>query len=631
MKLKAKLSMLILCIFSNIQQGYCQNEIQSSQPVKSYRFPLQSRVHLSSIKPEVVFEWQALEMPQPGGKEYHKVLSELKNNLPEKLKITFHDRSVKPSCPVIKTGFEGNLFNGHVPNDNDIAISNDGIIVSVINSSIYFFNRDSMIAPPLSLAAFVSSFPMKEGKYDPRVLYDPEANRFILTFLNGFDDSSSYIFLAFSETEDPTKSWNIYTLPGNPLNDSSWSDFPMIALSRSELFYTINLLRNRKPGETWKNTFKQTIIWQIDKNSGYRGDSLRVKLYSQIQYDSVNIRNLCPVPEALKPKEEGMYFLSNRNFSLKSDSFFLVRIQGTIDSPASNPSVKLVRSDSFYGVPPLADQPHKPNQPNWKKLETNDARVLDAFRLNNKIFFAGNTVDFYNNQATIYQGTLDLTSTTWSIHLDKLHHPSLEFGYPSLAYTGMGNNEEHILLVNHTSDSVNPGISALFYKNGKFSDLITVKEGQSKVAVQGSAEQRWGDYTGLQRKYNESGVVWGAGYFGKFRKEFPNQVNATWITELISPTYSHLHESRVAYRSVVFPNPAANTVYWKFTSTENTILTFSLYDMQGKKISLPLRTPVVKGQNLLSIHLPYGLKGYFILRAFDESGKEYLSRKILIN
>jgi hypothetical protein len=68
----------------------------------------------------------------------------------------------------------------------------------------------------VSLDTFGALIQHPHGKYDPRVIYDPKRDRFIIVFLNGFTDQTSFIYVAFSESNDPLGNWHLYTLPAIP-------------------------------------------------------------------------------------------------------------------------------------------------------------------------------------------------------------------------------------------------------------------------------------------------------------------------------------------------------------------------------------------------------------------------------
>ena len=96
---------------------------------------------------------------------------------------------------------------------------------------------------------FYPGIPGSLNDYDPKVIYDPMEDRFVLIFLLGNAPPSTYIVTCFPETSDPTGDWNVYFLDGDPFSTGHWSDYPAIALSEEELFITINLLVPGDPGK----------------------------------------------------------------------------------------------------------------------------------------------------------------------------------------------------------------------------------------------------------------------------------------------------------------------------------------------------------------------------------------------
>ena len=142
--------------------------------------------------------------------------------------------------------------------------------------------------------------------YDPKVIYDPMEDRFVLIFLLGNAPPSTYIVTCFPETSDPTGDWNVYFLDGDPFSTGHWSDYPAIALSEEELFITINLL---VPGGSWQTSFHQTLIWQIDKLDGYGGNpTLNSVIWEDNTEGGINIRNMHPVRGGIYPKGPNQFF-----------------------------------------------------------------------------------------------------------------------------------------------------------------------------------------------------------------------------------------------------------------------------------------------------------------------------------
>ncbi len=503
---------------------------------------------------------------------------------------------------LIGHGFKGNSYGSNTPNDNTIAISNSGVLLSAINCSLNFYqtSNDSLLKS-VSLQAFSDSLGLAASKYDPKVLYDPSTDRFIVVYLSGFNDSTSNIVIGFSDSSNPLGAWNLYALPGDPLLDTSWTDFPAIAVSDSELFITVNLLRN---DASWQTAFKQTVIWQVNKTNGFQGDSLNMRLWYNINYDGINIRNLHPVPGGNASYGNKMFLLSNRNFSLQCDSVFLLELSNTMYDPDVDLSVSLLQLDVKYGMPPNGRQNHSSNM-----LATNDARALGAFFHNNQIQYVTNSVDTLTGSAAIFHGIIRNIDGQRILHGNILSEPACDFGYPNISLLDVvGDDCKSMISFDHTGISnLFPGVSAVIYSgNSLYSARRVIKSGTSYIDVLTGAD-RWGDYTGSQIKYNEPGKVWISGTFGTTLPIINYKINGTWIAELYAgQTTDNIQVSNSISSLQLFPNPstANQTVFVKFNISKSSYITFSLFDMKGNETDLSFN------------------------ETFGQSGKEILKRKL---
>ena len=212
------------------------------------------------------------------------------------------------ALPIVGRNFNANVTNG-TPNDNDFAIGNNGMIISCVNTNILMLNDTGRALIQRSLSAFGNALGPLNRTYDPRAIYDPIADRFIVVYLQGTTSADTRIIVAFSETNDPTKGWNLYQIPGNITGDSSWSDYPIISLSKTELFITVNRLRDNSG---WKDGFIESYIWQVETSGGYAGDSLVQKVYTNIKYNDKPVWSICPVKGGATLHGPDMYFLSHR-------------------------------------------------------------------------------------------------------------------------------------------------------------------------------------------------------------------------------------------------------------------------------------------------------------------------------
>ena len=591
-----------------------QKAISSKGEVRNMTWPRGATISPEHITEDYHPNIQILEMPHPSGREMRK------REALSARKASANDTLVPLGLaqpPVVNQSFSGNPWDFRTPNDNHLAISNEGKLVSVINSLIYIYDTEPTvrIRNIISLAAFAQPLGFTESKYDPRVVYDPVADRFVIVYLNGSLDSTSRIIIGFSKTNNPVSGWNLYALDGNPVSNNTWSDFPNIGLSSDELFVTFNTFLN---GSVNNSGFVESTIWQINKQDGYNGDSLRTRYYPGMAHQGKPYFNITPLQGGDGPYGPGMYFISNRNLSPGSDTFFLFHINGTMLSNPL-PTVQVLKSDIAYGIPPGG------HQPIGDTLDTNDARILSGFYQSGHIQFVGNTEVGRTGLAGIYHGIIPNAANP-TVKLNIIGDTVLDLGYPSMAYAGaLAGENNSLITVNFSGPATNSGNAALYFdKLGNYSWLHEVKSGETPVNILISTMERWGDYTGIQRKYNQPGTAWAAGSYGR------NNVHHTWISKLVSPELTGIEiPGTPRINAVVYPNPATDHLQVRFTMVESARLNIALYSLDGRLVQVLMADAIKPGTHLFSCSVAPLPSGIYFLTATDPNGLAVFTRKVV--
>lgn len=539
-----------------------------------------SAVNISKISQDFMPHLSHFGVPYPDGQAMASHLQDLKkqqNNRHKKGNYPSH-KSGGITPPIIDTGFSANQYSG-VPNDNDIAISNSGWMVSVINSMVYM-KKVNATGPPdiVSLQTFFEPLEIPGDKFDPKVIYDPLQDKFILVCLNGFSSADSRIMLAFSDSDNPTQNWNLYALEGNPLGGTRWTDYPVIAMNEYDLYITVNLLRD---DESWQEGFDQTLVWQIFKNTGYNNEDLITVLYSEISYNDRPVRNMFPVKNGWMPAGEDMYFLSNRNFDLANDTIFIMRAPNL--SILNNPvlDIQVAPADIPYGLPPDAPQPGTAST-----LATNDGRILGALMHMGEIHFVSTSLSIGAGTSAIYHGRIINPMSGNEIEAHYIDHPYMYYGYPNISVCAKSPDEMDLLIsMDHSSLSDFPGMSAIRYSNGVYSDPIMLAEGLTYINIpQIPSPDRWGDYMGSQRVYNDEGKVWVSGTYGRNASILDNNVYGTWISELsIAADNTSVATATTTINDMtLYPHPVMGDrtqIIFELASWKN--IRIEIYDMNG--------------------------------------------------
>lgn len=579
-------------------------------------------INFNDIDDPYFINLKNLEAPAVSGNSYKKYLSELKEGLtlshPKNNNLPISKRSIV-NPPETISSFSGLISpDVGIPLDNHLA-TNGGQVISAMNSQIAIKSSGGDDLVGFSLESLAEVLNLPDRFFDPRVLYDTEADRFIIVFLHGSDSENTNIIVAFSATNDATGDWHVYELTGNPNNDSTWTDYPMINVTQTDLVVTGNLIFDNQP---WQTGFAETVLWQIDKTNGYAGVPLVTNLYQDIVSGSTFIRNLCPVESADESLEASTYFLSNRNFSVENDTFFLVELRGGINDPNTSIEIDVLISDVAYGVPPNAEM-------FFGELQTNDARVLEAFYLDNEIQFVGNTRNLSNNKAGIYHGTIFDVSGGRDVNLRHLIGPEFEIGYPGITHTGIDPGENDVILTfGHTAKNLNTGISAVYYDPVfGYSDIISIKDGEGYIGMISGPLERWGDYAGSQRDFSDPGTCWISGFYGNSAR-----VNMPWVVKLTRPsTATPVLEQEISNNEIrVFPNPVAERFSMTFEIGElSSDIEILLFNQNGALVDkLYASTSIKSGLNEFSFDISTLSAGHYIIAV--NSGRTKIASQSLI-
>ena len=592
---------------------------QSHAPM---RIPRAGTVVLREIRGDFHPALQLLEAPAPDGDSEKAMVARMK----EELSLKYANKAGNTGSilggapdPTLGRNFRSNNTIQGVPNDNDMAISNGGMVVSVINSNIWIHDQQgNALASNVSLDAWSLALGINGSKFDPRALYDPIHDRFIVACLNGFTDSTSWVIVGFTQTNDPTGGWNLYALPGDPRGDSLWTDYPIMALSQHELFLTANLLYNDQP---WQTGFQRSLCWQLDLDSAYAGATLPSVLWDSVYFGGRPVRNLCPIQAGSMPSGPGMHFLSNRNLTAGNDTVFLMQITDTIGAPGAQFTVSALQTNVQYALPPNAIQSFS------LAMATNDARWLDGFIENDMIQFVGNTLDTTTGRAAVYHGIIRDASTVPTLEGKIIGNPNGDFGYPGIAWVGMApSSNEALIGLNYLGpNSQNfAGCGGIYFDGAtQYSGLVVAKAGTGYINALTGLD-RWGDYMGVQTRYNAPGVAWIAGTWGQ-----ASHNPATWIAEFSNPAIVAQELPIVPGEpAIAYPNPALDIVNFEFALAADEFLEISLFDAQGRKIRVFLKDRVRAGNNRFSFSVEPLAAGAYLLVLDGQDGTS-IQKKIL--
>ena len=139
-------------------------------------------------------------------------------------------------------------------------------VMTVLNSQIRIQGRDGVPVLTTTLDRFFSVLGDNVFAYDPRCVYDPYGQRWILTAALDPDRTTAGIALAVSLSSDPTGDWYRYSV-GLDARDALFADSPVVGFNVRWIAVQANVF-NQASGE-----FVESQVLAFDKGDAYAGGS----------------------------------------------------------------------------------------------------------------------------------------------------------------------------------------------------------------------------------------------------------------------------------------------------------------------------------------------------------------------
>ncbi len=512
--------------------------------------------------------------------------------------------------PTVGSNFPGNANTGTSPLDNSIAISNGGRIVSVANASIEFYNTNGSMTFSNKIDVFFNDATITHI-CDPVVIYDSGADKFIFFAqeCSGSPDNTN-LLICFSKSNNPNGGWWKYKLTGDPTGSSTWFDYPKIAVSTNELYITGNSFSQ-------SGNFREALIYQIEKNNGFVGGNINWQYWNDIDGAPFT---LLPVSYG----QQGNYGPGCYLVATESSGTSAIELYDLTDDMSSSNEQLNHYTISTAAYSPAGDGLQFGTSTG---LDNGDCRALSGFYLNGIIHFVFHS-DYSNGYNGINYNRLDVNSQTDAHSMFGLD--GYEYSYPAVASFASNENDKSVMIgFGRTASSIYPEIRVVFCDNNMnwgSSSLVRLGNGYSDYTASGGDTERWGDYTGIHRKHNNSSpTVWMSGMYGTTSNEW-----ATWIAEITSSGSMTGIETVDKNRKInIYPNPAYQEFKTEFELAANAKITISIYDNQGKLVKSLFNGFGISGKNQFTFNASNLQPGTYII-SINSNNHLLKNEKIII-
>ncbi|MBL4706221.1 MAG: T9SS type A sorting domain-containing protein, partial [Flavobacteriales bacterium] len=236
-----------------------------------------------------------------------------------------------------------------------------------------------------------------------------------------------------------------------------------------------------------------------------------------------------------------------------------------------------------------------------------------------------------SGNAAIYHGIITgISSGSYVCSGDYIADPSKDFGYPNIAHIGTtASTSEYIVSFEYVSPVDSAGTACVYYDGTDYSNLNIIHEGEGTLDRLFGTQERWGDYSGIHKKYNQPCSVWSCGTFARNDDSY-----GVWISEIRTQTAAcnssvGIEEPTTTLNALkLFPNPSVDFVELNFNMENAGTALIRIFDLNGKLIEELYNGSAKQGQNLLSFSVYHLNSGQYQLSIVTDQS-EIASRSFI--
>jgi Invasin, domain 3 len=406
--------------------------------------------------------------------------------------------------PVMDLQRQETLFGadqGVEPPDTQLA-AGPTYLVEATNSSLSAWSKSGSLMTSVDLNVFFA-VPAPLRLSDPRILYDAESGRWFLSGLAFDANNNSVIYIAASQTSDPTAIWEIYRLSSAV---AILQDQPMIGVSTDKVVISWNDFTGSSNATA---VFSGEETWVLQKSDLVAAATLRFQSFPQ---DPTRFR---VVPAQLLTPTATQWLTYNNadcqqqpGCSAGSPTVGVLAITGT---PAGN---NILRTESDLAIR-ATTAPPSPRQPSGTPVVSLiDDNFLSAVFQNGILWTAGNDSCVPGGDSAM-RSCMKLVaistagaSPTVAQDFDGGANGT-DLYYPAVTLDSSGNL---FVAFTESSPSEFPTAATRAIRAatpGTFENAITIEPGLgSYLFPTPQGGNRWGDYSAAATDPSNPAVVW---------------------------------------------------------------------------------------------------------------------------
>jgi hypothetical protein len=225
-------------------------------------------------------------------------------------------------------------------------------LMTMLNTEVRIQGKTGSVVSTISLSSFwTSNTGLTGNPFDPHIIYDSLGGRWIATVDANGNSATSQVWLAVSNSSDPTGSWTFFSFTADATG-ATWADFPGLGVNSTWIALTNNMFTVEP-----EPSFEGARMWVIDKSTALAGGPLTVTEFAT-RFDGIETFFGFTLKPALTfdAAEPKLYLVDNPGVVTNPGGIPLLRlseISGTAASPVwSEAAGSVFTGTGFF---PVAD------------------------------------------------------------------------------------------------------------------------------------------------------------------------------------------------------------------------------------------------------------------------------------
>jgi len=362
-------------------------------------------------------------------------------------------------------------------------------IVTALNSQVRIQNKTGGTISTVTLDDFFLAIAPGGGVFDPKVVYDRVAGRWIVTAPVNSGSAASAILIAVSANSDPTGTWTEYSFDADS-TDLNWFDYPSIGLNHNWIVVTGNLFTIAANG------FMGVQVYVFDRTALYGGTATPT-VFNRPTTDGFTIAPAITQDDAQNTE----FMVSNWTGSSGGKGYLrLYTITGTPSAPVYTMTLLMPNVTTTWGAQGAGGADFAPQNTVTNLIQTNEWRAQSVVYQGGSVWVAQTA--FAPTAAPTHSLVQwwQIDPTTAAVQqFGRVEDPTAVnfYAFPSIAV-----NSYNDVLLGYSSFSATQFASANYSFRlhtdaaSTMHPTVQFKAGLAKYFKDfGSGKNRWGDYT----------------------------------------------------------------------------------------------------------------------------------------